>query len=82
MRRHGIIYGVIAETIPQLRTMGAQEKFQLAAELWEEVMQHEDRIADPAGIEVILKQRLASHEAGEMTGRSWEEVRSAIQSGK
>ena len=62
--------------------MGAQVKFQLAAELWQDVMQHEDQVADPAGIEVMLKQRLASHEAGEMTGRSWDEVRSAIQSRK
>lgn len=70
---------MIAETIPQLRTMGTQEKFQLAAELWEDVLQHEDQIDDPPGLEAMLEQRLASHKAGEVKGRSWEEVRAAIQ---
>ena len=70
---------MIAETIPQLRTMGTQEKFQLAAELWEDVLQHEDQIGDPRGLEAMLEQRLASYKAGEVKGRSWEEVRTAIQ---
>lgn len=73
---------MIAETIPQLRTMGTQEKFQLAAELWEDVMRHEDQIADPPGIEAMLEQRLASYKAGEVSGRSWEEVRTSIQNRK
>lgn len=71
---------MIAETIPRLRTMSTQEKFQLAAELWEDVLQHEDQIDDPPDIEAILQQRLASYQAGEVCCRSWEEVRSAIQS--
>lgn len=73
---------MIAETILQLRTMGTREKFQIAVELWEDVLQHEDQIADPRGIEAILQQRLASYHAGEVSGRSWEEVRAAIQSRK
>lgn len=71
---------MIAETIPQLRTMGTQEKFQLAAELWEDVLQHEDQIADPPELAVLLEQRLASYQAGEVSGRSWDEVRATIQS--
>lgn len=70
---------MIAETIPQLRSMRPQEKFELAAELWEEVLQHEAQIGDPPSIAVLLEERLASYRAGETTGKSWEEVRATIQ---
>jgi putative addiction module component (TIGR02574 family) len=70
---------MIAETIPQLRSMLPQEKFELVAELWEEVLQHEAQIEDPPGVAVMLEERLASYRAGETTGKSWEEVRAAIQ---
>lgn len=71
---------MIAETIPQIRAMGTQEKFQLAAELWQEVLQHEDEVQDSPGIAAMLEERLARYRAGEITGRSWEEVRASIQS--
>ena len=71
---------MIAETIPQLRSMLPQEKFELVAELWEDVLQHEAQIEDPPGVAVMLKERLANYRVGETTGKSWEEVRAAIQS--
>ncbi len=70
---------MIAETIPQIRAMGTQEKFQLAAELWQDVLQHEDEVQDPPGIAAMLEDRLARYRSGEVTGRSWEEVRASIQ---
>lgn len=70
---------MIAETIPQLRSMRPQEKFELVAELWEDVLQHEAQIEDPPGIAVMLEERLASYRAGATAGKSWEEVRAAIQ---
>lgn len=70
---------MIAETIPQLRSLRPQEKFELAAELWEEVLQHEDQIMDPPGIATILEERLARYRAGQTTGKSWEEVRASVQ---
>ncbi len=70
---------MIAETIPQIRSMRPQEKFELAAELWEDVLQHEDQIMDPPGIAAVLEERLARYRAGQTAGKSWEEVRASIQ---
>ena len=55
------------------------ETGRLAAELWQDVMEHEDEVQDPPGIAAMLEDRLARYRAGEITGRSWAEVRAAIQ---
>jgi putative addiction module component (TIGR02574 family) len=70
---------MITETIPQLRDMRLNDKFQLAVELWDEVLQHEAEIAEPPGLAAMLEQRLTDYRNGQTTGKSWEEVRSAIQ---
>lgn len=70
---------MIAETIPQLHSLAPLQKLELAAELWEDAIRHEDQIADPPGVVAMLEERLLRYQAGEMPGRSWEEVRAAIQ---
>jgi len=70
---------MIAETIPQLLSLRPQEKFELVAELWEDVLKHEDQIMDPSGIATLLEERLASYRAGQTSGKSWEEVRALVQ---
>ncbi|MBB5034138.1 addiction module protein [Prosthecobacter vanneervenii] len=70
---------MIAETIPQLSSMRPQEKLELMAELWEDVLQHEAEIDDPPGVASILAERLANYHAGADSGKSWEQVRSLIQ---
>lgn len=70
---------MIADSIPQLRTFGAAQKLELAAELWEDVLRHEDQIDDPPMAAAVLEERLARYRAREIPGRSWDEVRAAIQ---
>ena len=70
---------MIAENIPQLRSMPPQEKLELVAELWEDVLKHEAEINDPPGAGALLEERLASYRTGNDAGKSWEQVRSLIQ---
>ncbi len=73
---------MIAETIPQLRDMRLTDKFQLAVELWDDVLSHEQQIEDPPRLAALLEQRLTDYRNGQSTGKSWDEVRSAIQAHK
>lgn len=69
---------MIAETIPQLQMLSPLQKLELAAELWQSAMQHEDQIDDSPEVIALLKERLASHEFDGATGQTWEEVRAKI----
>ena len=57
---------MITETIPQLRDMRLNDKFQLAVELWDEVLQHEAEIDEPPGLAALLEQRLTDYRNGKL----------------
>jgi putative addiction module component (TIGR02574 family) len=70
---------MIADKHPEIRSLPLSEKFELAVELWDEVLQHEAELNEPEGLSTLLEQRLADYRAGKVQGRSWEEVRRSIQ---
>ena len=69
---------MIAEMIPQLRTLTREEKMLLAAELWDDVAAHaEDGEPDPAFV-AGMQEQLEEYRSAPSTARTWEEVKSAI----
>ena len=66
---------MIADTFPQLHSLTLNQKFELAAELWDEVLLREAELEEPQGLSTLLEQRLADYRAGKIQGRFWEEVR-------
>ncbi len=70
---------MIADKLPEIRSLPLSEKFELAVELWDEVLQHEAELNEPEGLSTLLEQRLTDYRAGKVQGRSWEEVRRSIQ---
>ena len=70
---------MIAETLPDVRSLPLSEKFELAAELWDEVLQREAELNEPPALAALLEQRLEDYQNGRTQGRSWEEVRRSVQ---
>ena len=65
---------MIAETIPGLENLSAEQKLLLSAELWEEVTGIVDDARDEA-IHALLKKRWEEFEANPSSGGTWEELR-------
>ena len=68
---------MIAESIPQLRSLTSDEKILLAAELWREAVGQEDEQPTPA-LAAALRERLAWYREHPTEVSTWEEVRARI----
>src|SRR5688500_11908131 len=72
---------MIAETIPELRSLSSDQKIILAAELWREAVGGGVGIPDPALVEA-LRERLDFYREHPEQVSSWAAVRERIASGK
>jgi len=72
---------MIAESIPQLRSLSSDEKILLAAELWREAIGVEEDAPSPQLV-AALRERLAYHREHPEEVSTWEEVRARILSTK
>ena len=72
---------MIAESIPQLRSLSSDEKILLAAELWREAVGRDDDAPSPQLV-AALRERLADHREHPEEVSTWEEVRARILSTK
>jgi hypothetical protein len=68
---------MIAETIPALRSLSADQKIILAAELWREAVR--EGASDPnADLVEALRERLAYHREHPEELANWDKIRSRI----
>lgn len=72
---------MIAESIPQLRSLSSDEKILLAAELWREAVGVDEGAPTPEMV-AALRERLAYHREHPEEVSTWEEVRARILSTK
>ena len=68
---------MIAETIPGLKDLSAEQKVLLAAELWRDAIAAEDKTPDPKLVEA-LRERLAYYKEHPDEVSTWEEVRARV----
>jgi putative addiction module component (TIGR02574 family) len=73
---------MIAERIPQLQNLSPEEKLILVGEIWDELAASPNSLPPRQDHIDLLKQRLADYKKNPTDVRSWEEVKSAITSGK
>ena len=66
---------MIAERIPEIAELTREEKRELVAELWEEVLADDDSPTDEA-IERLIKARMANYEQNPDAAMTWNEFRS------
>jgi putative addiction module component (TIGR02574 family) len=72
---------MIAEKIPALRSLSADEKILLAAELWHEAVGDDNEQPNPALVQA-LRQRLDYYREHPEEVSTWENVRARISSRK
>jgi putative addiction module component (TIGR02574 family) len=68
---------MIAETIPALNSLSADQKILLAAELWRDAVGGVSKEPNPALVEA-LQERLDAYRKNPEQVSSWEQVRSRI----
>jgi hypothetical protein len=69
---------MIAETIPALKDLSAEQKVILAAELWHDAVDvHDNQAADPKLI-AALRERLAYYKQHPDEVSTWEDVRARV----
>jgi hypothetical protein len=61
---------MIVETIPQIQSMSIQERFLLAAELWQELLRQAGNRPATAQLGRNLENKLARYQVMRVTGRS------------
>ena len=69
--------GMIAETIPALKNLSAEQKILLAAELWRDAVGADDETPDPKLVEA-LRERLTYYQQHPDEVSTWEDVRARI----
>ena len=70
---------MIADKIPDLKNLSAEEKVALACELWEEIEAHPERFFPVREDHIkILQERLEEYERNPQNTISWEEVKKRI----
>jgi hypothetical protein len=72
---------MIAETIPGLKDLSAEQKVLLAAELWRDAMGGPDKTPDPKLV-AALQERLAYYKDHPDEVSNWDDVRARILSGR
>lgn len=68
---------MIAETIPGLEALSAEQQMRLAGELWERAAGVVDDARDDA-IQALLEKRLAYFEAHPESGGTWAELKERL----
>lgn len=68
---------MIAETIPALKDLSAEQKVLLAAELWRDAVADDNEAPDPKLVEA-LRERLAYYKEHPDEVSTWEEVRARV----
>ena len=69
---------MIAERIPALKTLSAEEKLALASELWDEVAEHPELLPVREDHVRILQERMAEFERNPQGAIPWEEVKKRL----
>ena len=73
---------MIAERIPALKTLSAEEKLALASELWDEVAEHPELLPVREDHVQILQERLQEFERNPHATVPWEEVKKRLRSSR
>jgi putative addiction module component (TIGR02574 family) len=73
-----ILRHMIAETIPQLRTMTPEEKMLLAGELWDDVAAHAGSWEPDPEFVAGMQQQLEEYRRDPSVGRTWEQLKANI----
>jgi hypothetical protein len=68
---------MIAETIPELRSLSSDQKILLAAELWRDAVGGEVETPSPALVQALCERLDYHHEHPDQVS-TWEEVRARI----
>jgi putative addiction module component (TIGR02574 family) len=68
---------MIIDSLPEVKGLSPEEKWQLAEELWGELMPGEVEARDNA-IELLVNERMEHYRAHPETATSWEELRQRI----
>jgi putative addiction module component (TIGR02574 family) len=63
---------------PGFDELSADEKLEYVQALWEHVAERPDEVPVPDWHRHVVAERLAAHRRGEMTARSWPEVRDEL----
>lgn len=69
---------MIAERIPELKRLSAEEKLILVGELWEELAAHPDSFPPREDHIELLKERLEHYRKNPSDVIAWEEVKTRI----
>ncbi len=69
---------MIADKIPALKNLSAEEKFTLACELWEEVEEYRNLLPMREEHIKILQERLEEYERNPQDTIPWEEVKKRL----
>ena len=70
---------MIVEQIPQIKILSPAQKLQLAAELWDELLEHGEELPEPDWVVKELERRLEQYRQNPETGKPWPEVRDSIR---
>ena len=69
---------MIAEKIPELKTLSTEEKLVLVGELWDELAAHPDALPPREDLIKLLQERLEHYRQHPDDVIAWEEVKSRI----
>lgn len=69
---------MIADRIPELKRLSAEEKLALASELWDEIAEHPELLPVRDDHVQILQDRLAEYEQNPQNTISWAEVKNHL----
>ena len=69
---------MIADRIPELKNLSAEEKLTLASELWDEIAEHPELLPAREDHVRILQARLAEHERDPRNTIPWHEVKNRL----
>ena len=73
---------MIAERIPALKTLSAEEKLALASELWDEVAEHPELLPIREDHVKILQERMQEFERNPHDTVPWEAVKKRLRSSR
>jgi len=70
---------MIIDSLPQVRDLSPEEKWQLAEELWDELIPDVNEARDNA-IEKLIESRMSHYRENPETASSWESLKERIES--
>jgi len=71
----GYDLAMIAEQIPAVTRLSLEEKWMLAAELWDEVEEHQQELSTPIDVQAIVAERFAEYERDPSTAMTLEDFK-------